>query len=108
MSDFYKPIESVRIYKAKDANTRERAVRLYCSQSGRFGYGLWELQVRGPISLGANGYGGEGKDFIIANASVTREDLIALRAAIDAHLSEGDESEPSDKERGDCQQGVSR
>jgi hypothetical protein len=67
-----------------EAPQKGRAVRLYCTESKR----CWHLQVRGPIATGFSGLR-EGKDFAIASAYMTRDDLLKLRAAIDAQLSEG-------------------
>ncbi len=58
VEQLYRPIEHIRTFKAKDASSRERAIRLYCTQFGS----SWTLQVRAPISLGSSGYGGEGKE----------------------------------------------
>ena len=84
MSQFYCPLPHVDVMKADPkvpGADREKAIRLYCDQAGT----TWALQVRGPIRL-ANGR--EGKDFIIAAAKMSREDLQALRAAIDETLAE--------------------
>lgn len=83
MSDFYRPLPFVNIIKAdkKLDYEREGGIRLYCTQAGT----AWALQVRDWIRL-ANGR--KGKDFIIATASMSREDLLALRTAIDETLAE--------------------
>lgn len=82
MSHFYRPIPYVDTIKANiKLAEHERAIRLFCDQAGR----MWALQVRAPITL-ANGR--EGKDFMIATAKLDREDLVALRDAIDAMLTE--------------------
>lgn len=83
LDQFYRPIEGIRIYKAK-IDDRERGVRLLCTQSAQ----LWTLQIRSPISLGSHGYGPDGKDFIIAGAPLSRDDMRALRDSIDAFLKE--------------------
>lgn len=93
--DFYRPIAfpnvstpAVRIHKVqmatrKEPNKRiERAIRLYCTMHAT----AWALQIRAPLSIG-NGYQ-DGKDDVVANASLSREDLLALRAAIDEALGE--------------------
>jgi hypothetical protein len=76
--DLYRVLEHVDIRKCRSVG-REPAVRFYCIQRG----GAWNLQVRAPITLDN---GREGKDFIIATASIYREDLLALRDAIDNEL----------------------
>lgn len=52
----------------------------------------WALQVRAPITL-ANGR--EGNDFVIATATLNRDDLLALRGAIDASLAEAEDLKAS-------------
>jgi hypothetical protein len=75
----YRPAHT-SIGKVNDVE-RESAIRMYCSQSGT----TWTLQVRGPFRH-HGGHGDEGKDFIVASASLSRADLLALRRAIDAEL----------------------
>lgn len=57
----------------------EQNIRLYSAQS----HSQWNLQVRGPMRL-ANGR--DGKDFIVATASLSLDDLRALRDAIVAQI----------------------
>ena len=83
MDQFYRVVESIRIFKAPDA-PRERGIRLYCTQRDA----SWMLQIRGPMSLGSSGYGREGKDFIIADARLDVEEMTALRDAINEFLKE--------------------
>jgi hypothetical protein len=92
VEDFYRPIEHIRTFKSQDSDSRERAIRLYCTQVG----GSWALQVRSPMSLGSGGYGREGKDFIIAGATLGLDDMRALRDAIDAFLTEAIERDGAD------------
>ena len=79
---FYRPLAYVSITKSdsKLDFTREGGLCLYCTQYAT----SWCLQVRDTIRL-ANGRA--GKDFIVASASLNREDLLALRVAIDEALS---------------------
>lgn len=92
--DFYRPIKfdscdipAVRVTKT-DVATREgkrleRAIRLYCTQHAS----AWSLQIRSPLGIGSFGHQ-DGKDDVIACASLSRDDLLALRAAIDEALTE--------------------
>ena len=75
--DSHKLIKHIRIYKPDMPAERERVVRLYCSQHGQ----MWELQIRGPNSTGPFGTK-DGKSFVIANASLNRNELIWLRDII--------------------------
>lgn len=63
--------------KANDPSIpRERAIRLYKeSPEG------WDLQLRAPIGLGSFG-GRDGKDFIVASASLSLDDMRALHLAL--------------------------
>lgn len=63
--------------------SRERAIRLYCTNSGQ----AWLLQVRTPVSRAD---GSEGKAAIAAGATLLRDDMIALRDAITALLIDAD------------------
>ena len=80
--DFYRPLTKpyqVRIAKAMDSKERmERAIRLYCTQYKS----SWSLQIRGPMGCT------DGTKDIIANASFGRDDLEALRDAINEALNE--------------------
>lgn len=91
-TDFYRPIERVRTYKANDVENRERGIRLFCTQSGSMTgnpkHWHWTLQVRSPMTLGTSGYGKEGRDFVIAGAPLGLDDMRALRDAITAMLKE--------------------
>lgn len=77
---FYACSDLVRIFKINGVD-RERAVRFYCEMSDA----AWALQLRAPMSLGGN-HGPEGKDFVIAHATLDRAELVALRDAIDEAL----------------------
>lgn len=81
LPDFYRTDMYARADKVKGV-PREMAVRLYSTQSCT----TWDLQVRAPIRV----QGGEGKDFIVSAASLSRPDLVALRDAINAFLAEAD------------------
>lgn len=61
-------------------------VRLYCTSSPRMhgtDNGRWALQVRARVKVRR---GGTGKHFAVGTASMSREDLLWLRAKIDAEL----------------------
>lgn len=79
--DYYRAISFARAFKADHTVERERAVRLYSTQFGQ----AWELQVRCPLGVGPFGLR-DGKDFIIAGASLGVSELKELRDAIDAML----------------------
>lgn len=85
VEDFYRPMDGVRTFKSKDCE-RERAVRLYCTQWKS----AWCLQLRAPLSLGSGSYGPEGKDFVIAGASLDLKDMRALRDALSAFIVEAE------------------
>lgn len=97
MSDFLQPNAGVRIHKVErrdvaqmvDETERGRAVRLYCTQRDPRpeGSGAWSLQIRGPLGVGFLG-AKDGKDYVIADARLNRQQLRALRDAIDAELAE--------------------
>jgi hypothetical protein len=73
-----------RIYtRAVDGVERESGVRLYCEQAD----GIWALQTRSPMTL-RNGR--EGRDFIVSTASLDRDQMAALRDAIDILLRDGE------------------
>jgi hypothetical protein len=80
--DYYKPHKRVRIFKVDYAG-RERGIRLYSTQYGE----SWSLQVRGPLGVGNQGLR-DGKDFVVADASLSVEDMKELRAEITAFLQE--------------------
>lgn len=80
MDHFYKKVDHAEARKV-DIADRESGVRVYCMQHG----GSWALQVRTPIRL-ANGT--EGKDYIVATASLDKQTMVELRDAIDAILEE--------------------
>jgi len=65
--------------RAVDGVERESGVRLYCEQAD----GLWALQTRSPMKLRS---GKEGRDFIVSTALLYREEMVALRDAIDILL----------------------
>lgn len=79
-NDLYHPVEYASAAKVKDVDP-ERAIRLYCTQSGS----TWGLQVRTPERLRT---GRDGKAFIVAHATLDRSAMIALRAAINKLLKE--------------------
>lgn len=81
--DFRYPHERIRMMKANDVE-RERAVRIY-----RSGPEEWEIQLRGPLGLGTFGLR-DGKDFIVAGASCSIDDLRALRGALDNLIAEAE------------------
>lgn len=80
----YRPVDSAHATKVNDVK-REPAIRLYCEQHGQ----CWGLQVRAPMRL--NNGAKEGKDFIVAHAMLSVDDLKELSSAIDAALSELEE-----------------
>ena len=76
--------------KAVDGVQRESGVRLYCYQADS----SWEIQVRGPLKLRS---GRESKDFIVATGSLEREQMVALRDAIDRFLAGVDQTDSADE-----------
>ena len=80
---------STRI-NAVDGVDRESGVRAYCEQTDS----VWAIQVRGPMRLRS---GREGKDFIVATATLEREQMVALRDAIDRFLAGEDQPDSSDE-----------
>jgi hypothetical protein len=56
---------------------------LYCTQHQE----SWSLQVRGPLGIGSFGLL-DGKSDIIADAALSRKELISLREAINIALLE--------------------
>ena len=79
--DKRKLIKHVQIYRPDLPADLERAVRLYCSQHDQ----KWELQIRGPNSIGPFGTK-DGKNYLIADASLNRNELIWLRDTINEAL----------------------
>lgn len=71
------------IYKASGSDKHHYTpiLRLYCTSADE----AWSLQVRGPLKRAD---GRDGADFVIACARMRREDMIALRDAIDRQLEE--------------------
>ena len=86
MTDFYRklgPDFGTQIYKHKRDEGREpHAIRIFCEHSGT----AWLLQVRGPERV-RNHYD-VGKNDYIANAKLSRADMLALRDAINTLLAE--------------------
>lgn len=80
---FYRPLKYIEAtkHRPKDMPDRERAIRLYCTQSGS----RWTLQLRTPVKLDN---GRDGVDFIVAGASLDRDALMALRDACDRLLAD--------------------
>ena len=80
--------DTIRVFKAGAIKVnhvpRDECVRLFCEMHAR----TWGLQVRGPARLGGSFHGKEGKDFIVAHATLERDGMIALRDAIDKALQE--------------------
>mgnify|MGYP001614930810 CR=1 FL=1 len=88
MNEFYRPLTGsyprIRVSKYDQRDGRiERAIRLYSTQYAQ----AWSLQIRSPIGIGTFGMT-DGKDDVIANASLHREDMIALRDAINEALAD--------------------
>jgi hypothetical protein len=84
-TDFYRVVsEYARARAIKDVK-QEPAIRLYCEQFGA----QWNLQVRALRASGS--HYGKGKEFFVSTAPMNRDDLIALREAIDALLAESEQ-----------------
>jgi len=82
MAEFFRETSPyTKAIKIPDDSPRTPGVRLFCTQRGA----MWTLQVRANVELAG---GRRGKDFVAAQAPMTRDDLRALRAAIDAQLEE--------------------
>jgi len=79
MRYLYRPVRYADSSATKNVD-RVAAIRFYCATHGQ----AWNLQVCGPERL-SNGR--EGKSFMVATARLSREDLLALREAIDAEVS---------------------
>lgn len=82
VEEFYRKIGYLRIAKT-DLKNVERGVRLYCEMFRA----SWLLQIRGPLGIGPLGMR-DSKQGIIASAHLNREELVALRDSINAHLAE--------------------
>lgn len=83
-SEYYSANASARAFKGAKADAPiEGAVRLYCTQSAS----AWQLQVRGPLGLGPFGLR-DGKDSVIAGASLSVDQMKELRDAINVLLRE--------------------
>jgi hypothetical protein len=95
IKDFMRLIEYVSIGKYNHADTRERGIRLYCTASsethGREN-ARCALQIFAPLQ---RHNGSEGRDYMIATASLSCDDLIALRAEVDAAITEINTKTPS-------------
>lgn len=76
MSEFFREVGSVSVIKVDKDVPRLKRLRLYCEQARAW----WNLQVRGPLLL-ANG--SEGKDFVVATATLYLADMVALRDEIE-------------------------
>lgn len=91
MSELIVNTKNIRIEKLPKSDAAERMamensgrlVRLYCQQYAE----SWNLQIFGPLGVGFAGMK-DGKDYVIARATLSRADLLALRIAITAALGE--------------------
>jgi hypothetical protein len=82
INEYYDTNKTVSIHKVDlEPAKRERGIRLYCTQFKS----AWTLQLRGPNGIGRFGTK-DGKDFMVAGVSLGREDMKALRDAIDLFL----------------------
>jgi hypothetical protein len=88
MSDFTRPIEYVSISKYSHGTIRERGVRLYCTASSET-HGItsarYALQIFAPLQRHD---GSEGRAYMIATASLSMDDLVAIRAEVDGAITE--------------------
>ena len=94
--DFTRPIDHVDIGKYNYLEPEEcmRGIRLYCTASAGTHGGdnaRYALQIFAPMKL-TNGQ--EGRDYVIATASLSPRDLVALRAEIDLAIAEVEEVYP--------------
>lgn len=94
--DFVRLIEHVDIGKSNYVETgdRDRGIRLYGTASAEVHGGdgaRYALQIFAPIKLAG---GRDGKDYVIATASLSPRDLVALRAEVDAAIAEVEEIYP--------------
>ncbi len=86
--DFIRHINYVEVAKYNHVETRDRGIRLYCTASASTHGGdnaRYALQIFAPMKL-ANGQ--EGRDYMIATASLSPQNLVALRAEVDAAIAE--------------------
>lgn len=93
-SDFVRPIDHVDIGKYNHGGRRDRGIRLYCTASAEAHGGdnaRYALQIFAPMKLAS---GQEGRDYVIATASLSPMDLVAVRAEIDAAIAEVGEIYP--------------
>lgn len=79
MKEFYRLIHSCDAIKANDTTARDRSIRLYSYSNGE----MWNLQIRSPLKKVDHR---DGKDFIVSTASLTKPDLLALKAAVEEAL----------------------
>lgn len=83
-AEFWKELDHVEIrapHGSISDDAKKPAIRLYCTSADT----SWCLQVRAQETL-ANGTA--GKKYLIASATLDRETMLALRAAINANLEE--------------------
>ncbi len=86
--DFVRPIDHVDIGAYPHGETRDRGIRLYRTASAEIHGGdnaRYALQIFAPRKL-ANGT--EGRDYLIATASLSPRDLVALHAETGAAIAE--------------------
>lgn len=81
--EFYRVIRDIQVKKVDDAD-REKAVRLYCETHAQ----SWNLQIRSPVRRRSDGQ--DGRDFVVATACLSIEDMRALRNKIDEFLRDDD------------------
>lgn len=82
--DFHRVVPQAHACKVNEHDVEKTdAIRVYCTQSSA--PACWALQVRSTMRL-ANGR--KGADYIVATASLQREDMLALRDAINVALAE--------------------
>lgn len=84
-----KRTHAVRISGTERSETpdQEGRVRLYNEHDNGIHGQLWAIQVSGRLRLTS---GAASRDFVIAHASMRREDLEALGRAIDRALNHGE------------------
>jgi len=74
VDEFYKKLGDrveIRKLKVEDGIRRAEAVRVYCTMSDR----QWNLQIFGPMRI----KGGDGKDDVVATATLNRDQVTELR-----------------------------